>query len=203
MGYLLDEASARRVALDLASPAFAALLETLPPEGPAIVVGLIETDGGRLYNSAVVVRGRAVAGRYRKVHLLDGEKGVFTPGSDTPVFEAGGLRFGINICHDTNFPQSARAVADRGAALIVCPTNNMMPLEKAAAFRDVHNAVRGQRCRETGLWLVSADVTGERDRRVAWGPTAVLGPDGMVAARAARQPGLVFDLPARPGPAAG
>jgi predicted amidohydrolase len=80
----------------------------------------------------------------------------------------------------------------------------MMPLEKAAAFRDVHNAVRGQRCRDTGLWLVSADVTGERDRRVALGPTAVLGPDGMVAAQLPLgRPGLlVFDLPGRPGPAA-
>lgn len=204
-GYLLDEASARRVALDLASPAFAALLGTLPADGPAIVFGLIETDGGRLYNTAVVVRGRAVVGRYRKMHLLDGETGVFAAGSDTPVFEAGGLRFGINICHDTNFPQAARAVADRGAALIVCPTNNMMPLEKAAAFRDVHNAVRGQRCLETGLWLVSADVTGERDGRVAWGPTAVLRPDGTVAAQLPLgRPGLlVFDLPARPGPCAG
>lgn len=204
-GYLLDAASARRVALDLASPAFATLLAAFPPKGPAIVFGLIETDGGRLYNSAVVVRGRTVVGRYRKVHLLDGEKGVFAAGSDTPVFEAGGLRFGINICHDTNFPQAARAIADRGAELIVCPTNNMMPLEKASAFRDVHNAVRGQRCRETGLWLVSADVTGERDSRVAWGPTAVLRPDGTVAAQLPLgRPGLLlFDLPPHPCPAAG
>jgi hypothetical protein len=34
----------------------------------------------------------------------------------------------------------------------------------AEALKEVHNSVRGGRCRETGLWLalVSADVTGER-----------------------------------------
>ena len=53
-----------------------------------------------------------------------------------------------------------------------------------AALRDVHNIVRGERCRETGLWLVSADVTGERDGRISWGPTAVLNPAGEVVAHA-------------------
>ncbi|MGO7594164.1 hypothetical protein AB9E13_34105, partial [Rhizobium leguminosarum] len=53
------------------------------------------------------------------------------------------------------------------------------------------NAVRGERCRETGLWLISSDVTGERDGRVAWGPTAVLNPEGQVVAQLPlEEPGL-------------
>lgn len=195
-GYLLDEKSARRVALDLSSQEFRAVLRQFPKTGPTIVVGMIEASEGRLFNTALVVAAGEVVGRYRKVHLLAGET-IFEPGTGQHAFEADGLRFGINICYDTNFPEAARGIADLGASLIVCSANNMMPRDKAEIYRDVHNAVRGERCRETGLWLISSDVTGERDGRIAWGPTAVLDPEGRVAAQLPLdEPGLlVFDLP--------
>ncbi|HEY2227152.1 MAG TPA: carbon-nitrogen hydrolase family protein [Xanthobacteraceae bacterium] len=198
-GYLTDEMLARRNALDLASPAFAAVLGRLPNAGPMIVMGLIEAEQGRLFNTAVVVHRRAVIGRYRKVHLLAGEK-IFAAGSDSAVFAIDGLRFGINICHDTNFPQAARKLADLGAALIVCPANNMCSRETAEKLKHLHNSVRGERCCETGLWLVSADVTGERDGCVSSGPTAVVDPAGKVVAQLPlEKPGLlVFDVPCCP-----
>jgi predicted amidohydrolase len=198
-GYLTDEMSARRNALDLASPAFAAVLSRFPQAGPMIVMGLIEVEQGRLFNTAVVVDRRAVVGRYRKVHLLGGEQ-IFDAGSDSDIFAVDGLRFGINICYDTNFPVAARKLADRGASLIVCPANNMCRRKTAEKLRHVHNSVRGERCRETGLWLVSADVTGERDGRISLGPTAVINPAGKVVAQLPlEKPGLlVFDIPCRP-----
>ena len=103
----------------------------------------------------------------------------------------------FNICFDTNFPAAAAALRDSGAMLIVCPANNMMPADRAAIWKDRHNAIRGDRCRETGLWLSSADVTGTRDGRVAWGPTAVLDPTGEVAAQLPLDTSglLLFDLP--------
>ena len=197
-GYPTDAAPARRNALDLASPAFEAMRNRLPKTGPMIVMGLIEAEQGRLFNTAIVVHRGAVVGRYRKVHLLGGEH-IFDAGSESQVFEIAGLRFGINICHDTNFPQAARRVADLGASLIVCPANNMCRRKTAEALKDVHNSVRGERCRETGLWLVSADVTGERDGCISWGPTAVLNPAGEVMAQLPlEKPGLLlFDMPCR------
>ena len=198
-GYLTDETQARRNALDLASPAFEAVLNRLPKSGPMIVMGLIEVENGRLFNSAVVVNRGTVNGCYRKAHLLEGER-IFDAGSDAQVFEIAGLRFGINICYDTNFPEAARKVADLGASLIVCPANNMCRRKRAEALKDVHNSVRGERCRETGLWLVSADVTGERDGRISWGPTAVLNPAGAVVAQLPLEKTglLVFDIPCCP-----
>lgn len=195
-GYLTDADLARRNALDLSAPPFLNLLNRLPEQAPMTVVGLIEADEGRLYNTAVVIARRSVVGRYRKRHLLEGER-YFQPGEATPTFEVDGLRFGVNICHDTNFAHAAFSLAQQRASLILCPANNMMRREAALAWKDRHNAVRGERCRETGLWLVSADVTGERDGRVAWGPTAVLNPAGEVVAQLALDaPGLlVFDLP--------
>jgi predicted amidohydrolase len=195
-GYLTDETPARQNALDLASPAFEAVLNRLPKSGPTIVMGLIEAEKGRMFNTAIVVDRGTVIGRYRKAHLLGGEQ-IFDAGTDAQVLEIAGLRFGINICYDTNFPEAARKVADLGASLIVCPANNMCRRKRAEALKDVHNSVRGERCRETGLWLVSADVTGERDGRISWGPTAVLNPAGAVVAQLPLEKTglLVFDIP--------
>ncbi len=195
-GYVTDPDDARRVAIALDSAAFRAVLERLPTAGPTVVLGLIEVEGGRLYNAAAVIVGGRLVGRYRKGHLLRGEA-CFEPGREMPIFEAEGQRFGINVCNDLNFPEAARRAADQGARLLVCPANNMLARPAAEAWRDRHNAVRGERCRETGLWLISADVTGERDGRMACGPTAVIDPTGEVVAQLPLgTPGLlVYDLP--------
>ena len=51
-------------------------------------------------------------------------------GSPSFVFVAAGLTFGINICYDTAFPETAAPLARQGADLIVCPANNMMGYEQ-------------------------------------------------------------------------
>jgi predicted amidohydrolase len=195
-GYLTDEQLARRNALDLASPEFTAVLNRFPKTGPMIVVGLIEAEGGRLFNTAIVVDRGALIGRYRKTHLLPREQ-AFEAGNDCSVFEVDGLRFGINVCYDTNFPEAAQKIAELGASLIVCPANNMLNRKAAEVYKDLHNTVRGDRCRETGLWLVSADVTGERHGRISFGPTAIVDPTGQVVAQLPLGESglLIFDLP--------
>ena len=195
-GYLTDARPAREAAIDLGSSVFQDILSRMPAKGPMLVFGLIEIDDGRLFNTAVVVHRRALIGRYRKAHLLDRER-CFNAGCTPGVFQANGLRFGINICHDTNFASAAQGAAALGASLIVCPANNMLPQQAAQKWKDRHNDIRAERCRETGLWLVSADVTGERDGCVSWGPTAVISPAGEVRAQLPLgRPGLlVFDLP--------
>jgi len=195
-GYLTDGDAARRNALDLRSPRCAHLLNQLPECAPTTVVGLIEAEGGDLYNTAAVIFRRSIVGRYRKRHLLRGER-CFRPGSEAPTFDVEGVRFGINICFDTNFADAAISVAQQGASLLLCPANNMMGRQGATEWKDKHNAVRGERCREAGLWLMSADVTGTRDGRVAWGPTAVLNPAGEVVAQLPLDAAglLIFDMP--------
>ncbi|MGL5009513.1 MAG: carbon-nitrogen hydrolase family protein [Paracoccaceae bacterium] len=200
-GYLLAEQDARRVAFDLASQRFSDILAQFPAHPPTLVLGLIEVDGPNLFNTAIVVRQRKLIGRYRKTHLLAAER-AFSPGSDTPVFDTDGLRFGINICHDTNFPEPARTMAKAGATLLLCCANNMLPRPRAEAFRHVHNTARAKLCRETNLWLISSDVTGTRDGMAAWGPSAVISPEGEIVAQLPLdQPGLLtFDLPVSDAP---
>src|SRR5271155_5425544 len=91
-GYLTDETLARKNALNFASPAFGAVLNRLPKTGPMVVMGLIEVDDGRLFNTAIVVDRGILIGRYRKAHFPGGEQ-IFNAGNDSRVFETAGLRF--------------------------------------------------------------------------------------------------------------
>jgi len=165
---------------DLASPEFSRILRSLKDFQSTIVIGLIESERGARFNSAIVVRRGALVARYRKTHLLEKETSVFEPGHDYPVFEAGGVTVGINICYDTNFPEAVESVARAGAKLVVCPCNNMMSRATAEEWKYRHNEVRAMRAREARVWLLSSDVTGERDGRISYGPTAVIDPGGRV-----------------------
>jgi len=195
-GYLLNQHDIHDAAINLSSTQFADVLAQLPVSGPMLVVGLIEEDAGQVFNTAIVVHAGRLIGRYRKRYLRSAEQG-YAPGTACPVFEVDGLRFGISICHDTNFPDSALDIAKAGGSLIVCCANNMMPRARAEVYRDIHNAVRAERCREAGLWLASSDVTGERGDMVSWGPSAIISPAGDVVAQFPLNSAglLTFDIP--------
>jgi predicted amidohydrolase len=182
-GYLVTEQHVHVQALELESPEFAAVLARLAAVRQILVLGIIERRGQRYYNTALVIAGGHVLGGYRKTFLTAGES-VFTPGDGYPVFDCGGVRFGINICYDTQFPQAAAAVAAAGARVLLVPAQNMMRQDRALWWQHRHNEIRVHRVHETGMWLVSADVTGSRDdTRVGLGPTCVINPVGQVVAR--------------------
>lgn len=182
-GYLVTEDHVRGNAFERGSPEFAGILARLAGIRPMLVVGVIEREGGFYYNTALVIDGGRVVGGYRKTFLTGGES-VFTAGRDYPVFDCAGVRFGINICYDTQFPEAAAGVAAGGAQVLLVSAQNMMRRDKALWWQDRHNQIRTERVRETCMWLVSADVTGQRDAdRIGLGPTCVISPDGEVVAR--------------------
>lgn len=182
-GYLVDDEHVRAHALDLAGAAFRKILDRLSTVRPTLVFGVIEQRESSYFNAAVVVRTGNVECVYRKTHLVPGE-GLFQCGNEYPTFDVNGVICGLNICYDTNFAEAARAVAAQGARVLLVPSQNMMALQAAEEWKLRHNSVRAERARETGMWLVSADVTGSRDlNRIAYGPTSVMNPSGDVVAQ--------------------
>jgi predicted amidohydrolase len=182
-GYLVESAHISKYALDLTAASFQTILERLSPIRPTLVFGVIEQCGAAHFNTAVVVRHGRLEGVYRKTHLVPGER-WFQAGKSYPTFDLNGVTCGINICYDTNFPEAAKAVAAQGAQVLLVPSQNMMRRQAAEEWKDRHNAVRAERVRETGMWLVSADVTGARDdSRIGYGPTSVMNPKAEVVAR--------------------
>ena len=92
--------------------------------GVAIITGFAERDGERIYNSAAYLDGVGEPVVYRKSHLFgDYERGLFTPSAPmTVMFDHQGMRCGMLICYDVEFPENVRRLAQAGVHAILVPT---------------------------------------------------------------------------------
>ena len=88
-----------------------------------LVAGFGYRQNQNAYNGALVFdRTGTLRQVCQKVHLAGDESVVFTPGEHFCVQDADFGRFGVCICWDLQFPETARTLALRGADLVVCPT---------------------------------------------------------------------------------
>ncbi len=88
-----------------------------------IVFGIAEKDNGKIYNTAVIVSKGKYIGKYRKIHLSDFEKTLFDSGNSNCIFEADGIKIGIQICFDLWFPEISREQIRQGADILCVLAN--------------------------------------------------------------------------------
>jgi 5-aminopentanamidase len=179
-GYFRTPEEAGAHSIDLGSAIFSRLMSELRQFDPVVILGLMERCGSELFNSAVIVERGRVLGLYRKQHLIES---AFSPGRESPVFERNGVRYGINICYDANFPEAATALAARGAEAIFYPLNNNLPHAIARKWRSRHVEILSERARESSAWVISADVVERSSATTAYGCTAIVDPAGRVVER--------------------
>ena len=85
---------------------------------------MFELHEGAIYNTTSVINPQGeIVGRYRKMFpFLPYEEGV-SSGTDFMVFDVPEVgRFGMSICYDLWFPETARTLAAMGAEVILHPT---------------------------------------------------------------------------------
>ena len=72
----------------------------------AMVVPVMTYDDGKFYNRMYFITPDGVVGHYDKNNLFEysGEDKVFTPGSETVIWQWRGVRFRPAICYDLRFP---------------------------------------------------------------------------------------------------
>ncbi|WP_175408771.1 carbon-nitrogen hydrolase family protein [Streptomyces sp. TRM64462] len=186
-GYAIG-AGVHRLAEPADGDAADAVAEIAGRHGVAVAYGYPERDGETVFNAAQLIGadGTRLA-NYRKTHLFGGfEQRWFTPG-DRPVVQAdlGGLRVGLMICYDVEFPENVRAHALAGTDVLLVPTALMHPAEVVA------EAVVPVRAFENQLYIAYANRTGPEGDFEFVGLSALAGPDGTARARAGRGPELV------------
>jgi predicted amidohydrolase len=139
--------------------------------GLVIVGGFCELGGdGLLYNSAAIVDESGVRAVYRKAHLWDAEKTVFTPGDGPPpVVELPFGLVGLMICYDLEFPEWVRLAALEGADLLAAPVNWPTLAEAQGNAEDQPPEVIKARANAAvnGLFVAVADRCRD-ERGVSW-----------------------------------
>ncbi|WP_263262181.1 carbon-nitrogen hydrolase family protein [Pseudomonas sp. RIT-PI-S] len=183
MGFPSSETVAQ-VAEPLTGPTVAAVLAAAQAKNIAVVIGVAENDGGRFYNTTLLITPQGLALRYRKTHLWASDRGVFSAGDRYATCVWNGVRVGLLICYDIEFPESARALAQLGAELIIVTNGNMDP------YGPTHRTAIMARAQENQAFALMVNRVGGGDGGLVFaGGSALVDPFGAQLFEAGREPG--------------
>jgi N-carbamoylputrescine amidase len=195
-------------------PTVTALSEAAARHQVVIVAPIyeLEATSGRRFNTAVVIdAGGEVLGKYRKMHIPEGEneQGRFlepyyyqasAPGLENrsiknrssnpyfPVFETAAAKIGVSICYDRHFEGVVRSLAAAGAELIFSPAVTFG--NKSARMWALEFEVDAAR---HNVFIAGSNRRGQERpwNQPYFGDSHVVGPNGRVAAKPSPE-GLVI-----------
>jgi len=160
-------------------PAISLMRETAAKRAVVIVAPVFEDDGGEYYNTAFVIgTGGEIIGKYRKVHIpqipLWEERAYFKPGNlGFPVFDTPFGKIGVQLCWDIFFPEGSRALALKGAEIVIAPT--------ASAFEHSHKKWEraiAAAAHANGMYIFRVNRVGAEEKQQFYGKSFCVRPDG-------------------------
>jgi (R)-amidase len=172
----------REVAEPLDGPSVQAVLRAVRERNVAVVLGMAERDGDSFYNTSLLLTPEGIALRYRKTHLWPSERGLFRPGDRFTTVLWKGVRVGLLICYDIELPETARALGQLGAELILVSNGNMDP------YGPVHRTAIMARAQENQAFALMVNRVGTgNDGLVFAGGSALVDPFGRLLYEAGRE----------------
>lgn len=172
------------IAEPLDGPTVQVIIQAARARNIAVVIGMAENDGGQFYNTTLLITPAGIALRYRKTHLWPLERGVFNPGDRYPTCVWNGVRVGLLICYDIEFPETARALAQTGAELLIVTNGNMDP------YGPTHRTSIMARAQENQVFALMVNRVEEGDGGLVFaGGSALVDPFGTVLFEAGREEG--------------
>jgi 5-aminopentanamidase len=183
-------AQVTRVAEAATGPAAARIAGIARAQQLAIAYGYAERDaGGGIFNSVQVIgpEGLPLA-HYRKTHLFGPhERASYQPGGAFAApFEFAGLRIGLLICYDVEYPESVRTLALLGADLVLVPT---ALTEEYARVPDI---IVPARSLENQIFVAYCNRAGIENGMSFLGRSCITGPNGQNLASCANGEALLF-----------
>jgi len=151
--------------------------------GPAVLLGAVWPEGGRVHNAVALLDEGAVQTVRFKVDLPNygvfDEKRVFDAGPFPAPIPFRGTRLGVPICEDIWTDGVCGRLAEAGAEILLVPNGSPFDWKKP----DVRLNIAVARVTETGLPLVYVNQVGGQDELVFDGGSFVLNADRSLAAR--------------------
>jgi N-carbamoylputrescine amidase len=192
-GYAVGD-SLRQVALSPDCPAIEEVEKIARDSGLVVLAGMAvwAPDRHCIYAEHRVFWPDGRSSTYRKVHIAPPERGILSPGEAVPIFEARGLRFGIQLCWDVHFPELSTAMALAGVEAIFVPhaSPRNTPRAKFASWLRCLPA----RAFDNAIFVVACNQTGANGAGLTFPGVAVaIEPDGRVLSkRTAMKEGLLI-----------
>ena len=150
----------------------------------AIIAGVSDRDGSRIYNGQVFIdmHGKVI-GKYRKTHLVTAapldERPYVTAGDAFTSCEIDKFNLGLTICYDLRFPEVCRALAVE-QQVNVFVNSSAWPFPRMEHLRILALA----RAIENQSYLILANRVGTDDGVTFCGTSAIIDPYGAIVAAA-------------------
>ncbi len=178
-----------RLAETADGPMLSRLRAAVERTGVSLVTGFAERDGERVFNSAALLRPGAAPLVYRKAQLYgDYEQACFARAELAVVTaEVAGLRLGLLICFDVEFPEHVRRLAKAGCDLIAVPT----ALPGSPVSPTIAERVIPVRAFENQVFVAYAGWAGRDERFDYAGLSCLAGPGGEDLLRAGATGGFL------------
>lgn len=146
-----------------------------------IIAPIYEKAGpGVYYNSAPVIDSKGnVIGITRKRHLpavQSLEKLYFRPGYEFPVYSAPFGKFGIGICFDRRFPETARILALNGAEIY------FNPVAAGGYVKETYELIARMRGIDNAMFSVFVNRAGDEGKTHFFGDSIICDPWGKIIA---------------------
>jgi predicted amidohydrolase len=188
-GYNIGE-EVSRVAEPADGPSARRIADIARAHGLAIAYGYAERAGGaEIFNSVQVMdpTGRPLA-HYRKTHLFGPqERASYVPGTGFAVpFDFAGLRIGLLICYDVEYPESVRTLTLMGAELVLVPT------ALTDEYGRVPEVIIPARSLENQIFVAYCNRAGVENGMPFLGQSCITGPDGHHLAMVRNGEALLF-----------
>jgi predicted amidohydrolase len=177
--------------------AWAAIAAAAGESNIGVILGTDRIVDGAFRISALVInRDGSIAGFQDKVQLDPSEEGLYRPGTDRRLFQAGPLKFGITICHEGfRYPETVRWAATRGAHIVFHPhfTEAEPGGYRPSLYADPRNSFHEKsilcRAAENTCFLATVNCASDGSPTTS----AVAGPDGtLVSFQPYGQEGLLI-----------
>lgn len=187
-GYVFDSRQdAVAVAIDVAGAAIGTVQSLCLRYGIEVIVGFLEKNGDKLYNTAALVGPQGLMGLHRKRHMpfLGADRFVDEPdGAEVPVFETSVGKVGIAICYEIRFPEVFRTLTLEGAEIIALPTNWPM---QSSLLAEIFTRVRAA---ENLVYLLVANRADHEGDTSFLGRSQIVDPLGTVIVDAGKTEGV-------------
>lgn len=148
----------------------------------SLVVGSSWYSDSKIYNSALIIRPHASLLIYYKNNLTEYDKRYFATGKTTLEFDIKGIKCGVLICRDQNYP--LLAMKYRRVKILFYLSSHYYGMEEALKKELKNKAFPIVRALENKIYVAKADAVGMHNGLVSIGGSIVVDPNGYVVAEA-------------------
>jgi N-carbamoylputrescine amidase len=148
-----------------------------------ILAGLAEKAAdGRVFAAHLVATSAGLAGVYRKIHVAPPERPVLSAGKRPDIFDAGGVRFGVQLCYDAHFPELSTRMGLEGADILFMP--HASPHGTPEGKIDSWLRHLSARAFDNGVFVAACNQAGQNGCGLEFpGAALVIDPSGTVLER--------------------